>query len=150
LPNALAGYDDTPVDMANHYEEFFANNWVNMAGGCCGSGPAHIAAIKERVDAKGFKPRPLPPIRRPKMWLSGLEDLVVEDVHNQFGMPFLNVGERCNIAGSLAFKKLMMNNKYMEAMDIAKKQVIDGAHVIDINVDDGMLMVSLRCKSLSR
>ncbi|GMH96218.1 hypothetical protein TL16_g13285, partial [Triparma laevis f. inornata] len=80
-----------------------------------------------------------PDVGRPKMWLSGLEDLVVDDCHNHLGLPFLNVGERCNIAGSLKFKKLMMKGDYGAAMDIAKKQVEDGAHVIDINVDDGML-----------
>jgi len=73
------------------------------------------------------------------MWLSGLEDLKVEDVHNHLGYPFLNVGERCNIAGSLKFKKLILKGDYGAAMDIAKQQVEDGAHVIDINVDDGML-----------
>jgi 5-methyltetrahydrofolate--homocysteine methyltransferase len=73
------------------------------------------------------------------MWLSGLEDLVVDDVHNHLGLPFLNVGERCNISGSIRFKKLMMAGDYGTAMDIAKKQVEDGAHVLDINVDDGML-----------
>ncbi len=139
LPNAMGGYDDTPADMAKYNETFFQNNWLNMVGGCCGSTPPHIAAIKAKVEEGNYKPRQLPPIRRPKMWLSGLEDLVVDDVVNHLGMPFLNVGERCNIAGSLAFKKLILNGKYQEAMDIAKKQVIDGAHVIDINVDDGML-----------
>merc|ERR1711871_470809 len=139
LPNAMGGYDDTPADMAKYNETFFENGWLNMVGGCCGSTPPHIAALKGLIDEKGYKPRPLPPIRRPKMWLSGLEDVIVEDVHNHLGMPFLNVGERCNIAGSLAFKKIMMAGKYAEAMDIAKKQVVDGAHVIDINVDDGML-----------
>merc|ERR1719223_759305 len=139
LPNAMGGYDDTPADMADSNEEFFKNNWLNMVGGCCGSTPPHIAAIKARIEEKSFKPRPLPPKRRPKMRLSGLEDLVVDDVHNHLGLPFLNVGERCNIAGSIAFKKLMMAGKYLEAMDVAKKQVVDGAHVIDINLDDGML-----------
>ena len=139
LPNAMGGYDDTPEDMAKYNEIFFENNWLNMVGGCCGSTPPHIAAIKSKIEDMSFKPRALPPVRRPKMWLSGLEDLIVDDCVNHLGMPFLNVGERCNIAGSLAFKKLMMNGKYAEAMDIAKKQVVDGAHVIDINVDDGML-----------
>jgi len=73
------------------------------------------------------------------MWLSGLEDLIVDDVHNHLGLPFLNVGERCNISGSLKFKKLMLAGDYGSAMDIAKAQVEDGAHVIDINVDDGLL-----------
>jgi len=139
LPNAMGGYDDTPADMAKYNSTFFENNWLNMVGGCCGSTPPHIAALKGLIDEKGFKPRQLPPTRRPKMWLSGLEDLVVDDVVNHLGMPFLNVGERCNIAGSMAFKKIMMAGDYGKAMDIAKKQVIDGAHVIDINVDDGML-----------
>ena len=137
LPNVMGGYDDTPEDMARDNEVFFENGWINMVGGCCGSTPPHIKAIREV--AQKYKPRQLPDTSRPKMWLSGLEDLKVEDVHNQFGLPFLNVGERCNIAGSIKFKKLMMAGDYGTAMDIAKKQVEDGAHVIDINVDDGLL-----------
>eukprot|EP00604_Paraphysomonas_vestita_P002861 CAMPEP_0174818660 /NCGR_PEP_ID=MMETSP1107-20130205/1485_1 /TAXON_ID=36770 /ORGANISM="Paraphysomonas vestita, Strain GFlagA" /LENGTH=1249 /DNA_ID=CAMNT_0016030869 /DNA_START=343 /DNA_END=4093 /DNA_ORIENTATION=+ len=139
LPNAMGGYDDTPEDMAGYNRIFFEKGWLNMVGGCCGSTPPHIAAIAATVKEGGYKPRVLPPVRRPKMWLSGLEDLIVDDVHNHLGLPFLNVGERCNISGSIHFKKLMMNGNYGEAMDIAKKQVADGAHVIDINVDDGML-----------
>ena len=137
LPNAMGGYDDTPADMAGYNEPFMKDGWVNMVGGCCGSTPPHIKALHEM--ATKYAPRKLPDVGRPKMWLSGLEDLVVEDTWNQLGMPFLNVGERCNIAGSLRFKKLMMKGDYEAAMDIAKKQVEDGAHVIDINVDDGML-----------
>ena len=137
LPNAMGGYDETPNDMALSNEVFFKNGWLNMVGGCCGSTPLHIAAIREV--AKKYKPRKLPDIGRPKMWLSGLEDLVVDDVHNHLGLPFLNVGERCNISGSIKFKKLMMAGDYGSAMDIAKAQVEDGAHVIDINVDDGLL-----------
>jgi 5-methyltetrahydrofolate--homocysteine methyltransferase len=137
LPNAMGGYDDTPQDMAEQNRVFFENGWLNMVGGCCGSTPAHIRALRET--AAGYKPRKLPDVGRPKMWLSGLEDLKVEDVHNHLGLPFLNVGERCNIAGSIKFKKLMMAGDYSAAMDIAKQQVEDGAHVIDINVDDGML-----------
>ena len=108
-----------------------------MVGGCCGSTPSHIKAIADV--SKNYKPRKLPDVGRPKMWLSGLEDLVVDDVHNHLGLPFLNVGERCNISGSIIFKKLMMKGDYGAAMDVAKKQVEDGAHVIDINVDDGLL-----------
>mmetsp|Transcript_2486 Transcript_2486/g.3653 ORF Transcript_2486/g.3653 Transcript_2486/m.3653 type:complete len:1363 (+) Transcript_2486:159-4247(+) len=137
LPNAMGGYDETPDDMARNNKVFFENGWLNMVGGCCGSTPPHIKAIREMSES--FKPRKLPDVGRPKMWLSGLEDLVVEDVHNHLGLPFLNVGERCNISGSLRFKRLMMNGDYGTAMDIAKKQVEDGAHVIDINVDDGLL-----------
>ena len=137
LPNAMGGYDETPDDMAQQNEVFFKNGWLNMVGGCCGSTPQHIKAIREM--SENYKPRKLPDVGRPKMWLSGLEDLIVDDVHNHLGMPFLNVGERCNISGSIRFKKLMMAGDYGTAMDIAKKQVEDGAHVIDINVDDGML-----------
>ena len=137
LPNAMGGYDETPDDMAKGNEVFFKNGWLNMVGGCCGSTPPHIKAIREM--SENYEPRKLPDVGRPKMWLSGLEDLVVDDVHNHLGLPFLNVGERCNIAGSLKFKKLMMAGNYSSAMDIAKQQVEDGAHVIDINVDDGML-----------
>jgi 5-methyltetrahydrofolate--homocysteine methyltransferase len=139
LPNAMGGYDDTPAMMAEYNEVFLQNRWLNMVGGCCGSTPDHIAAIKKVIVEKGYRPRELPARKRPKMWLSGLEDLVVEDVVNHLGMPFLNVGERCNIAGSIQFKKLIMAGKYGEAMDVAKKQVADGANVVDINVDDGML-----------
>ena len=137
LPNAMGGYDETPADMAEQNKVFFENGWLNMVGGCCGSTPPHIKAIREM--SASYKPRKLPDVGRPKMWLSGLEDLVVDDVHNHLGLPFLNVGERCNISGSIRFKKLMMAGDYGTAMDIAKKQVEDGAHVIDINVDDGML-----------
>merc|ERR1719343_80766 len=137
LPNAMGGYDDTPEDMAADNKEFADSGWVNMIGGCCGSTPAHIAAIREAT--KDLMPRPLPDVCKPVMRLSGLEALVAEDCVNNIGLPFVNVGERCNIAGSLKFKKLMMNGNYGEAMDIAKRQVEDGAHVIDINVDDGML-----------
>ena len=137
LPNAMGGYDETPEQMADGNEVFFKEGWLNMVGGCCGSTPPHIKAIRER--SASYKTRKLPDLGRPKMWLSGLEDLVVDDVHNHLGLPFLNVGERCNIAGSIRFKKLMMAGNYSAAMDIAKKQVEDGAHVVDINVDDGML-----------
>merc|ERR1712238_120556 len=137
LPNAMGGYDDTPATMTEQNQLFFENGWLNMEGGCFGSTPQHIQAIAKC--SRNYKPRKLPDIGRPKMWLSGLEDLVVEDTHNHLGYPFLNIGERCNISGSIKFKKLMMAGDYGSAMDIAKKQVEQGAHVIDINVDDGML-----------
>jgi len=137
LPNAMGGYDDTPADMARDNKIFADNNWVNMIGGCCGSTPPHIKAIREAC--KDIKPRPLPPLGKPVMRLSGLEPLIAEDCVNNIGLPFVNVGERCNIAGSIKFKKLMMAGNYGAAMDIAKQQVEDGAHIIDVNVDDGML-----------
>jgi 5-methyltetrahydrofolate--homocysteine methyltransferase len=117
---------------------FLENGWLNLVGGCCGSTPQHIEAIREM--SLQYQPRKPPDDGRPTMWLSGLNDLVVDNMHNHLGLPFLNVGERCNIAGSIKFKKRMMKGDYGAAMDIAKKQVEDGAHVIDINVvDDGML-----------
>eukprot|EP00979_Chaetoceros_neogracilis_P011413 scaffold2814_cov400-Chaetoceros_neogracile.AAC.1 len=91
-----------------------------MVGGCCGSTPLHIKALSDA--SREYAPRKLPDVGRPKMWLSGLEDLVVDDCHNQLGLPFLNIGERCNISGSKKFKKLMMAGNYGAAMDIAKKQ----------------------------
>merc|ERR1719484_108203 len=109
-----------------------------MIGGCCGSTPPHIKAIWEAC--KDFKPRALPTLGCPRLWLSGLEDFKIgPDTYNNCGLPFVNVGERCNIAGARKFKRLIMEGKYPELMDIAKDQVEAGAHVVDINVDDGML-----------
>jgi len=106
LPNAMGGYDDTPEDMARDNKEFADGKLVNMIGGCCGSMPAHIKAIKEAT--QNLLPRPLPAQGKPLLRLSGLEPLVAEECVNHIGMPFVNVGERCNLAGSIKFKKLMM------------------------------------------
>ena len=134
LPNAMGGYDDTPEDMARDVSDFAKDGLINFAGGCCGSQPPHIKAIAEAMTA--FTPRPYPEKpERPMMWLSGLERLVVDK--SRFS--FLNVGERCNIAGSRRFARLIKNGKYNVAMDVARKQVEDGAMVIDLNVDDGMI-----------
>ena len=88
--------------MAQHNKVFFEKGWLNMVGRCCGSTPPHSKAIREM--AVKYKPRKLPDVGRPKVWLSVLEYLVVKDVHNQHGMPFLNVGERCNLSGLIKFK----------------------------------------------
>lgn len=133
LPNAMGGYDDSPALMATYCKEFCKDNLVNMMGGCCGTTPHHIQALAEMTER--HQPRPLPPLKNPFMWLSGLEDLVV--TKERFS--FLNVGERCNISGSIRFKKLIQKGDYGTAMDIARQQVEDGAMVIDVNVDDGML-----------
>jgi 5-methyltetrahydrofolate--homocysteine methyltransferase len=132
LPNAMGGYDDTPEQMGGYILGFAKSNYINMAGGCCGSTPPHIKAIKEAIT--GVAPRtwtPTPPIMR----LSGLEALTVD----KSLIRFLNVGERCNIAGSIAFKKLIMAGKFQDAIAIARKQVEDGAMVVDCNMDEGML-----------
>ena len=113
----MSGYDDMPDAMVQHNEVFSVKWWLNMVVGCCGSTPPHIKAICEM--AANYKPRKLPDAGRPKMWLSGLEDHVVEDVHNQHGRPFLNVGERCNLRGCIKFKKVMMAGDFGAAMDIS-------------------------------
>ena len=133
LPTALGGYADKPADMARSYEPFLKEGLVNIVGGCCGSTPAHIRAIGEL--AAGFKPRPLPKAAEPRMWLSGLENLLVTKER----LNFMNIGERCNLAGSIKFKKLIVNHDYAAAIEVAKQQVEDGAQVLDINVDDGMV-----------
>ncbi|CAM9406723.1 unnamed protein product, partial [Ectocarpus fasciculatus] len=145
LPNAMGGYDETPEDMARDNLLFAQEGLINMLGGCCGSTPPHIKARrkgraekKNRAMKEAVEPcstRPLPPPREPFMWLSGLEDLIVTKERFQF----LNVGERCNVSGSIRFKKLILKGDYQTAMDVAKQQVEDGAMVIDINLDDGLL-----------
>uniref|UniRef100_A0A7S1UDH7 Methionine synthase n=1 Tax=Phaeomonas parva TaxID=124430 RepID=A0A7S1UDH7_9STRA len=134
LPNAMGGYDDTPEDMARENLIFANERLINMIGGCCGSTPPHIAAIAEAVAS--HEPRVLKGKNdKMELWLSGLEDLVVSKERFQF----MNIGERCNLAGSAKFKRLIMGGDYGSAMDVAKAQVEDGAMTIDINVDDGML-----------
>ena len=133
LPNAMGGYDDDPDLMAQYCAEFAKEGLVNMVGGCCGTTPKHIRSIAKAVSV--HPPRPLPSASDPYMWLSGLEDLVV--TKDRF--TFLNVGERCNLSGSIRFKKLILAGNYGAAMEVARKQVEDGAMVIDVNVDDGML-----------
>ncbi|TFJ86576.1 hypothetical protein NSK_002233 [Nannochloropsis salina CCMP1776] len=132
LPNAMGGYDDTPADMAADNSVFVKEQLVNMIGGCCGSTPEHINAIAKMTE--GQPPRPVAQ-KQQHMWLSGLEDLIVSKDRFQF----LNVGERCNIAGSPLFKRLILAGDYAKAMDIAKKQVEDGAMVLDVNMDEGLL-----------
>jgi 5-methyltetrahydrofolate--homocysteine methyltransferase len=132
LPNAMGGYDDTPDQMAADVRDFAVDGLLNLAGGCCGSTPPHIAAIAAAMATQ--RPRLMlnkPPVFR----LSGLEGLTVD----KGVIRFLNVGERCNIAGSIQFKKLILAGKFQDAMAVARKQVEDGALVVDVNMDDGML-----------
>lgn len=132
LPNAMGGYDDTPEQMAEYLTDFAAAGILNLAGGCCGSTPPHIRAVAQALSKT--KPRTWTPLT-PMMRLSGLEASVIDKSLTTF----VNVGERCNIAGSIAFKKLILAGKYADAMAIARKQVEDGAMVVDVNVDDGLL-----------
>lgn len=131
LPNSFGAYDETPETMAGHVKAFIEEGLVNILGGCCGTTPAHIARYPELI--KGAKPH-IPAPKPDCLWLSGLELLEVKPENN-----FINVGERCNVAGSRKFLRLIKEGNYEEALTIARKQVEDGAQVIDINMDDGML-----------
>jgi 5-methyltetrahydrofolate--homocysteine methyltransferase len=131
LPNRFGEYDETPDNMARQIKEYIDEGLVNIVGGCCGTTPAHITTYEAMV--RGAKPHR--PADRPAcLWLSGLELLEVKPENN-----FLNIGERCNVAGSRKFLRLIKEQQYDEALSIARKQVEDGAQVIDINMDDGML-----------
>lgn len=131
LPNELGDYDDTPAYMAEQLGEFAASGLVNIVGGCCGTRPEHIAAIVEAVSK--IRPRQIPDIE-PVCRLSGLEPLYMDDVAG-----FVNVGERTNVAGSAKFKKLVMDGEYDTALDVAREQVLNGAQIVDVNMDDAML-----------
>jgi len=131
LPNALGLYDETAESMAPKMGELVDEGIVNIIGGCCGTTDEFIRLYQPLVVGK--KPR-VPVARSKTMWLSGLElQNVTDQVH------FVNVGERCNVAGSRKFLRLIKEKKYNEALSIARKQVSDGALVIDINMDDGLL-----------
>ena len=131
LPNALGLYDETAESMAPKVGELVDEGIVNIIGGCCGTTDEFIRLYQPLVVGK--KPH-LPAPRPQTMWLSGLElQNVTDEVH------FVNVGERCNVAGSRKFLRLIKEKKYGEALSIARKQVSDGALVIDINMDDGLL-----------
>ncbi len=131
LPNSLGGYDQSPADMAIQVKEYVDERLVNIIGGCCGTTDAYIAEYTPLV--KGAVPH-IPPERPDALWLSGLELCEVTPERN-----FINVGERCNVAGSRKFLRLINEKKYDEALAIARHQVEDGAQLLDINMDDGLL-----------
>ncbi len=131
LPNAFGEYDETPAEMAAVIEEFASAGFLNIIGGCCGTTPAHIRAIAEAV-AK-YRPRAIPDIPR-ACRLSGLEPFTIDR-----SSLFVNVGERTNITGSARFARLIREENYTEALEVALQQVEAGAQVIDINMDEGML-----------
>ncbi|KAJ2083871.1 hypothetical protein H4R24_000523 [Coemansia sp. RSA 988] len=133
LPNTFGEYDESPEMMAKNVSVFAREGLVNILGGCCGTTPAHIKAIYDAC--KDYKPHvPSPDIRKSKLVLSGLEPLIYDENSN-----FLNIGERCNVAGSRKFARHIINNEYEEALAIARAQVENGGQVIDINMDEGML-----------
>lgn len=135
LPNPLSetGYDEKPEDTARFLKDFAEAGFINMVGGCCGTTPDHIRAVVETL-------KTIPPRKKPELpqgtYLSGLEPLNIIPGNNN---PFLMVGERTNVMGSLRFAKLIKNNDYTTALSVAAQQVDNGANIIDINFDEGMI-----------
>ena len=131
LPNEMGEYDQSPTEMAVIVEDFLQSGFMNIIGGCCGTTPAHIKAIAE-VSAK-YKPRVIPTFE-PIQKVSGLEPLKMTKETN-----FINVGERCNVTGSKAFARLIREEKYDDALSVARNQAENGAQIIDVNLDEGMI-----------
>merc|ERR1719440_65390 len=130
LPNAFGGYDETPEIFATNMKPYADRQNLNIVGGCCGTFPSHIAAVKKSLG----KTRPrVPPVLEPKMRLSGLEPF------EQINGTFTNIGERCNLLGSRKFKRLIENNQWDDALEIAREQVENGAQVLDFNFDTDLL-----------
>ena len=131
LPNEFGEYDQTPEEMAELVKEFAESGFLNITGGCCGTTPEHIKAIKAAIN--GIPPRNIPDIK-PYCRLSGLEALNITPETN-----FVNIGERTNVAGSRKFARLIREENYEEALSVARQQVENGAQIIDVNMDEGML-----------
>jgi 5-methyltetrahydrofolate--homocysteine methyltransferase len=131
LPNEFGYYDESPDYMAELLGEFAGSGLVNVVGGCCGTTPEHIAAIAKAVEGK--PPRAIPEVPR-QLRLSGLEAFALTPE-----IPFVNVGERTNVTGSAKFRKLITAGDYTSALDVARAQVENGAQVIDVNMDEGLL-----------
>jgi 5-methyltetrahydrofolate--homocysteine methyltransferase len=131
LPNEFGRYDESPEFMAELVGEFAAAGLVNIVGGCCGTTPEHIAAIARAVEGKA--PRAIPEIA-PRLRLSGLEAFTLTPE-----IPFVNVGERTNVTGSARFRKLVTAGDFTTALDVARDQVENGAQIIDVNMDEGLL-----------
>ena len=131
LPNEFGLYDESPEYMASLIREFATSGLVNIVGGCCGTTPDHIAAIARAVD--GVAPRTIPTIE-PLLRLSGLEPFTLTP-----DIRFVNVGERTNVTGSAKFRKLVTSGDYAAALDVARDQVVNGAQIIDVNMDEGLL-----------
>ena len=133
LPNPMSdtGFDEKPQDTSSLVKEFAESGFINIAGGCCGTTPQHIQAIAEAL--KDVPPRKVPALTHVTR-LSGLEPFVIDD-----SSLFVNVGERTNVTGSKAFARMILNGQFEEALHVARQQVENGAQVIDINMDEGML-----------
>ncbi|HKJ50885.1 MAG TPA: methionine synthase, partial [Gammaproteobacteria bacterium] len=131
LPNEMGGYDLGAEEMAAHIAEWAESGLVNIVGGCCGTTPEHIRAFRAAID--GLAPR-LPLASEPGCRLSGLEPFTIDA-----DSLFVNVGERCNVTGSAQFKRLIVEKDYQAALGVARQQVEDGAQIIDVNMDEGLL-----------
>ena len=131
LPNEFGGYDESPKNMASNLKEFASSGLVNIIGGCCGTTPEHISEFAYAI--KNIKPRKTPSFQ-PLTKLSGLESVIIRPESN-----FINIGERTNVTGSLKFKRLIKEDKYDEALSVALDQVKNGAQIIDINMDEGLI-----------
>jgi 5-methyltetrahydrofolate--homocysteine methyltransferase len=131
LPNQFGGYDDTPEQMASQIKDFLDNRFVNIVGGCCGTTPDHIRAFAQIAGKAKVREAPEP---EASLKLSGLEPLVYFQ-----GSNFINIGERTNVAGSKVFARLIREERFEEALAVARQQVENGAQVIDVNMDDAML-----------
>ena len=133
LPNEFGEYDDTPSLLAEHIQEWAESGFLNIIGGCCGTTPVHIKAIADAVSA--IQPREVVS-QKPWMRLSGLEPLHIGPDTN---LNFVNIGERTNVTGSARFKKMIQNDNFERALKVAKHQVDNGAQIIDVNMDEGLL-----------
>ena len=131
LPNEMGGYDQSPEEMKDYIKEFVSSGLVNIIGGCCGTTPAHIKCMAEAVE--GLTPRQLKDKKKYSSY-SGLEPLIVRENLN-----FINIGERTNVTGSKKFARLIADNNYSEALSVALQQVENGAQIIDVNMDEGLL-----------
>ncbi len=131
LPNEFGGYDETPENMANEIAQWADRGLVNIVGGCCGTGPAHIRALVKKI--ANIPPRKIPHIDK-ALRLSGLEPFTIDA-----NSLFVNVGERTNVTGSAKFLRLIKERRFEDALEVAKQQIDNGAQLIDINMDEGMI-----------
>ncbi len=131
LPNEFGGYDETPSSMASVLEDYLREGYVNIIGGCCGTTPEHIKYFSEL--ATKYKPRKIPVVQ-PLLRLSGLEPLIFRPDSN-----FINVGERTNVTGSRKFARLIKEDNFDEALTVAREQVENGAQILDVNMDEGLI-----------
>lgn len=131
LPNEFGGYDETPLSMSSVLEDYLKEGYVNIIGGCCGTTPEHIKYFSEI--AVKYKPRKIPAVQ-PFLRLSGLEPLIFRPDSN-----FINVGERTNVTGSRKFARLIKEENFDEALAVAREQVENGAQILDVNMDEGLI-----------